>query len=164
MNTTIPNLIDEVSDLLNIGVSEVFRTMLTLEAKPAAVLHDWHASGETLVAGSVGFIGDVNGVVYVHVTAGFARKLASRMLGLAEAELEGDEMVNDVIGELSNMIVGNVKSRLCDSGAPCVLTIPSIVRGQNFKIEPVHSCERRLLAFRCDADHIMVELLMKHST
>ncbi len=91
MNTTIPNLIDEVSDLLNIGVSEVFRTMLTLEAKPAAVLHDWHASGETLVAGSVGFIGDVNGVVYVHVTAGFARKLASRMLGLAEAELEGDE-------------------------------------------------------------------------
>jgi two-component system cell cycle response regulator len=128
MNTTTPNLIDEMRDSLKSGVSEVFRTMLTLEAKPVAVLHEWHAPGDPLVAGCVGFTGDANGVVYVHATARFARTLASRMLGLPEAELQGDEMVNDVIGELSNMIVGCAKSRLCDAGAPCVLTIPSIVR------------------------------------
>lgn len=163
MNTTAPSLIDKVHDLLKNGVSEVFRTMLALEPKPAELPHDWHAAGETLVAGSVGFIGDVNGIVYVHVTAAFARTLASRMLGLSEAELEGDEMVNDAIGELSNMVVGSVKSHLCDSGAPCVLTIPSIVRGQNFRIDPACSSERRLISFCCGTDCIVVELLTKYS-
>ena len=89
MNITTPNLIDDVRGLLTSGVSEVFRTMLALETKSGPVLDDWHAPGETLVAGSVGFIGDVNGVVYIQVTASFARTLAGRMLGLAEAELEG---------------------------------------------------------------------------
>ena len=163
MNDRTRNLSEEVGDLLKGGLSHVFSTMLTLEVTPAEVRSDWHAPGEMLVAGSVGFIGDVNGVVYIRVTAAFARKLAGRMLGLAEAELEGDEMVNDVIGELTNMVVGSVKSRLCDSDAPCVLTIPSIVRGQNFQIEPGCSCERRWLGFCCGADHIVVELLMKRS-
>ncbi len=163
MNTSIPTLIDEVRDSLSAGVSEVFKTMLALEAQPAPARRDWHGPGDTLVAGSVGFIGDVSGVIYMRVTAGFARTLASRMLGLAEAELEGDEMVNDAIGEVSNMVVGAVKSRLCDSGASCVLTIPSIVRGQNFEVEPACSCERRLLGFACGTDYVSVELLMKRS-
>jgi len=164
MTTTIKktNLIDEVGDLLNSSVPEVFNTMLTLEAVPASP-PDLHSSGETLVAGSVGFIGDVNGVVYLHLTAAFARALAGKMLGLTDAELEGDEMVNDVIGEVSNMIVGAVKSRLCDSGSPCVLTIPCVVRGQDFKVASAGASERRLLGFRCGADHFLVELLMKPS-
>lgn len=164
MNTTTPNLIDEMRDSLKSGVSEVFRTMLRLEAKPAAVLDEWHAPGEPLVAGSVGFTGDANGVVYLHVTARFAQTLASRMLGISEAELEGDEIVNDVIGELSNMIVGCAKSRLCDAGAPCVLTIPSVVRGQGFQIEPACRCNHIMLGFRCGVDYVVVELLMEHST
>ena len=164
MNTTIANLTDEMHNSLKSGVSEVFRTMLELEAKPAAVLHQGHAPGEPLVAGSVGFTGDVNGVVYLRVTARFAQTLASRMLGVAKAELEGDDIVNDVIGELSNMIAGCAKSRLCDAGAPCVLTIPSVVRGRDFEIEPACRCDRRLLGFCCGADHIAVELLMEHAT
>jgi chemotaxis protein CheX len=163
MNTTAPNLIDEMRDSLKSGVGEVFRTMLALEAKPAPVLHGWHALGEPLMAGSVGFTGGANGVVYLHLTARFACTLASRMLGLPEAELQGDEMVNDVIGELTNMIVGGGKSRLCDAGAPCVLTIPSVVRGQHFEIEPACRCNRRLLGFGCGVDYIVVELMMEHS-
>lgn len=162
MRTTTSNLTDEVCDLLNGGVTEVFNTLFSLEAKPAP-WHDLHASGETIVAGSVGFIGDVNGIVYLHLTAAFARTLASMMLGMAEAEFDGDEMVNDVVGEVSNIIVGAVKSRLCDSGSSCVLTIPSVVRGSNFHVETTGSSERRELSFQCGAGHLRVELLMKPS-
>ncbi|HXP62274.1 MAG TPA: chemotaxis protein CheX [Dongiaceae bacterium] len=160
MNTTTPSLIDEVPALLSDGVARVFDTMLSLPATPAAV-RDLHQPGQSLVAGSVGFIGDVNGIVYIHVTAPFARSLAGRMLGMAETDLGGDEMVNDVVGELTNMIVGSVKSRLCDSGLSCVLTIPSIVRGQNFSFEPVGSSERRVLGFCCGDDTILAELFIK---
>ena len=162
MKTTTPYPIDEIRELLKNSVSEVFRTMFNITARPAA-LRDIRESNEVLVAGIVGFVGDMNGVVYVYAKASFARALAGRMLGLAEAELDGDEMVNDVMGELSNMIVGPVKSRLCDSGALCELTIPSIVRGQKLRVEPDSSSECRLLSMNCDTELILIELLMKTS-
>ena len=160
MDTIIPNLLDEVPRLLSSGIAEVFDTMLALETNPEPAC-DLHAGKETILAGSVGFIGDANGVVYLKVTAAFARTLASRMLGIVEAELGDDDMVNDVMGELTNMIVGSVKSRLCDSGTPCVLTIPSIVRGESFRVERACASKRRLLGFRCGNEHIVVELQMK---
>ena len=129
--TTAPACpIESVCGLVQAGVARVFDTMLSLKVEPAGA-QDVRASGEPLVAAAVGFVGDVNGVVFIHVSADFARKLARRMLSLADAEPEGDEMVNDVLGELGNMIVGSVKSALCDSGARCMLAIPSIVRGHS---------------------------------
>src|SRR5579862_9668527 len=162
MNTITPHPIDEVREFLKSSVSEVFSTMFNMNARLVA-LRDFRGSDQTLVVGSVGFIGDANGIVYVYVTEPFARTLACRMLGLAESELDGHEMVNDVIGELSNMIVGSVKSRLCDSGVPCVLTIPSIVRGQNLSAEPALASECRLLSILCDTEPILIEILMKRS-
>lgn len=160
MNTTTSSLIDEIKDLLQRSVSDVIDTMFGMTAVPGEV-QDFRGCNETLVAGSVGFIGDVNGMVYIYVRASFARVLASRMLGLTEADIDGDEMVNDVIGELSNMIVGSVKSRLCDSGAPCVLTIPSIVRGQNLRLEPAGPSDSRVFTMLCDTEAMFVEVIMK---
>ncbi len=159
MNQASPLLIDEVCDLLRCSVAEVFRTMLNIEMQEAPLM-DFRRGDEALVAGSVGFIGDVNGVVYVYLKEPYAKTLASRMTGLVESDLEGEEIVNDAVGELSNIIVGAVKSRLCDAGNPCVLTIPSIVRGRSFSAEPVSSAKCRLFTLSCDAEHVLIELLM----
>jgi chemotaxis protein CheX len=161
MNTTTTDPTVKVHDLLKGNVGEVFRTMLSLEVELAEPV-SLQEFGETLVAAYVGFTGEANGVVYLHATASFARKMAGCMLGMAEEELD-DEMVNDAVGELSNMIVGSVKSCLCDSGTPCVLTIPSIMRGNNFKVEVSPSQHHRLLGFSCGKDRVLVELLMKHA-
>lgn len=158
--STTSHLIDDVRDMLGSGVSEVFSTMLTLEPEPADPV-DLQALGEALVTASVGFIGAVNGMVYLHVTSVFARTLAGCMLGMADEEFDGDEMINDAMGELSNMVVGAVKSRLCDEGSPCVLTIPSIVRGHGFSVDAAGCTDRRLLGFRCGDGDLVVELLMK---
>jgi chemotaxis protein CheX len=84
------------------------------------------------------------------------------MLGLADEEIDGDEMVNDVMGEIANMVVGNLKSGLCDRGLTCVLTIPSIVRG-NFSIEPISSSARKVFHFSCETRPLLVEVMIKHS-
>ena len=152
--------IDEVHDLLRGSVPEVFGTMLSMNAEPGEPADFVSTDGETMVAASVGFVGEANGVVYLHLTASFARVLAGRMLGMEEEEFDGDEMVNDVIGELSNMVVGAVKSRLCDEGSACALTIPSFVRGAKLRVGATGGPERRLLGFRCGEGGIVVELLM----
>ena len=78
------------------------------------------------------------------------------------AEIDGEEMVNDSMGELGNIVVGHIKSRLCDRGMPCVLTIPSIVRGSQFTIEPTASATRMVLGFKCDdKEQVAIEVLIK---
>jgi chemotaxis protein CheX len=152
-------MIDDLDHLVSSAVASVFGTMLNLpveEESAAAPI----AEGESQVAGSVGFIGVVTGVVFVYSTVSFARQVARRMLG-AEAALPGEEMVNDAFGEITNMIVGHIKSRLADRGSKCILTIPSILRGSNFTIEPTSSTKRRISTFRCGDSHVVVEVLIK---
>ena len=71
------------------------------------------------------------------------------------------EVMNDAIGELTNMTVGSFKNGLCDAGYPCKLTIPSILHGSNFTIEPISSVTRHIYNFDCGGHRIIADVLMK---
>jgi chemotaxis protein CheX len=43
----------------------------------------------------------------------------------------------------------------------CVLTIPSIMRGSDFTIEPTTTTRRRISTFQCDDSRVVVEVLLK---
>jgi len=151
-----------VEKLTKDAVKEVFEGMLSMKAEvepPGALAQD--AGGQ--IAGSVGFIGEANGVIYLYAGVSFARVITSRMLGISEAEVDSDDMVNDAVGELSNMVVGYVKSRLCDAGWPCTLTIPSIVRGQQLTVESLAQVTRRVVGFRSGTHQFFAEMLIKES-
>jgi chemotaxis protein CheX len=152
--------IDQIEEMIRQAVHEVFGNMLSMslvDETPTEVTED--ASGQ--VAGSVGFIGEATGIIYLYVGARFADTITGRMLSISEAEIDGEEMVNDAIGELSNMVGGYVKSRLSDGGYPCTLTIPSIVRGKQLTIEGVTEVTRRMIGFNHDGHHLQAELLIK---
>ena len=155
-------MIEDIEQLISSAVTEVFGTMLnfkvTLDLNNPPL-----ANGESHVAGSIGFIGRTTGVLFIYSTNSFARCMTSSLLGLTDQEIDGDEMVNDTIGELANMVVGHIKSRLSDRGIPCVLTIPSIVRGNSFTIEPVSSTERKVFVFQCDGRQLVVEVMLRNA-
>jgi chemotaxis protein CheX len=145
----------------NRAVCEVFTTMLRYQLETASA-EGWRMDGRPHLAGCIGFFGKLNGVVYIYTAEPFARHIASRLLGMRESEIDSDELVNDAIGELTNMVVGPVKSRLTDHGAQCVLTIPSIVRGTNFTIETSSETDRRRFGFRCNEGELFAEVLIKN--
>jgi chemotaxis protein CheX len=70
------------------------------------------------VFGSVGFVGAIDGIVYLCIPDDFAEDAAAQILGmtLEEVRSTGDETVKDVIGEITNMTVGGFKNALCDVG------------------------------------------------
>lgn len=152
-------LIGELSELLNHGIGEVFTTMFSSQVEPT-LPPDFSQSEEQLVAGSVGFVGDANGVVYIYLTCGLARRLAAIMLQMSDSDLD-DSMVNDVVAEITNMVVGSVKSNLCDRGTVCALTIPSIVRGRDFSTEASAGSERAHLGYECDQGRFFVEVIAR---
>ncbi len=153
-------MIDDVEELLKAAVHEVFNTMLGLpiqmEEQYVPVQSD-----EPSIAGAVGFIGDLTGVVYVYAPLTLAKAMTAKLAGMELDEIDEDEITNDSIGELTNMIVGHFKSRLSDRGNSCVTTIPSIVRGTNFCIEPISTAVRRVFSFRSGDNQLVAEVMLK---
>lgn len=153
--------IPSICEFMNRHLVDVFETMLSMKAIPA--------SSEDLplfddrVTGSVAFAGDrINGAVYLHMGTQYAGQVAGAMLGLPAEEL-GEPEVNDVVGEVANMLTGGLKSWLCDSGAECAVSTPAIIRGSSFVIEPVPDVEREWLVFDCNENRIAVEIHVKVS-
>jgi chemotaxis protein CheX len=157
-------------DLVNKAMSDVLITMLALNSKLVWVSDDHPGEippslcqNSPVVVGAVGFIGDINGLIYLHLEAEFAKLVTSKLVGLSleDIEVEGDEVVNDAIGELTNMTVGGFKNALCDLGLPCSLTIPSILRGCNFTIEPATDAMRHVYQFETDGHRMTADLLLQ---
>lgn len=156
-------MIDVLQELAKGAVSEVFSTMLSITTQPDPSLKLINNSSQH-IASSVGFIGRITGVIFIYSDDAFARVITSRMLGMDPKDVDEDAMVNDAMGELGNMVMGHIKSRLCDRGLSCVLTIPSIIRGTQFSVEPVTNATRLVLGFRCDEkNQIAIEVLIKET-
>ena len=89
------------------AMNEVFDTMLSMDLELAEEGVQANVAGERIV-GSVGFAGKAVGSVSIQVNEAFAREITAAMLGMEEDEIDGDEEVHDVIGELSNMVGGDL--------------------------------------------------------
>ena len=118
-------------ETLNHFVPEVLRTMAGLSAIPGK--GNANAPQPSVlkgISGSIGLSGRVHGVVYTAFSNSLGQLVAEKILGGSA----GDQDVNDVVAELTNMFTGNLKSILCDRGYNCALSIPSVVRGEEISI------------------------------
>jgi chemotaxis protein CheX len=161
-----------IREYITRAVSDVFKTMLgrvpafvgsTQQPTGSAAPVTPNSDRQLYVVGTVGFIGEVNGLIYLYLEEPFARLCTCQLLGMTDAELQaaGDEVINDAIGELTNMTVGGFKNGLCDAGYPCKLTIPSILRGSNFSIEPISSATRHTYNFDSAGHKVVADILLK---
>jgi chemotaxis protein CheX len=110
------------------------------------------------IVGSVGFVGDINGVIYLYIPLVLAQALVAQLLGLDDAD---DGTICDAVGEMTNMTVGSFKNALCDAGFPCMLTIPTILKGSGISVETIGHAERFLYSFQHAGHRLLAAILMK---
>lgn len=152
----------DIREFISRHLAEVFETMLSKKAVPTDDASVRLAADR--VCGSVGFAGEnVTGVVYLQFSGAFALQAASAMLGIAVEEIGGDEETNDVVGEMTNMLGGGLKSALCNAGFQCAVSTPSIIRGSNFIVEAMPDVERIALSFNCENEPILTEVHIKYT-
>lgn len=115
------------------------------------------------IFGCVGFVGKIDGIVYLCISDDFAGYAASSILGMSPEEVtaEGDAVVKDVIGEITNMTAGCFKNALCDQGYTCKLTLPTIVRGQNLSVAAIKGCTRHVFQFECNGNRLIADIQIK---
>jgi chemotaxis protein CheX len=102
-------------------VEEVWTTFLGAEEPLLPAMGLELATGWSA---AVTITGEWEGMVSVEVPTGMAEEVTRRMLGVADTE---DEDVADAVGELVNMIGGNVKSLM---PGPSVLSLPVVAAGR----------------------------------
>lgn len=98
---------------------------VTLEEVPVS---DGASAGK-LVTG-VGFVGSVMGVVNFELPGPVAERITRKLLCLSDEEPADDQVIKDALGEIANMVVGQVKTRLCEAGKNCVLALPTVFPGE----------------------------------
>ncbi|MCI0541658.1 MAG: chemotaxis protein CheX [Verrucomicrobiales bacterium] len=99
------------------------------------------------VLGTVEFSGKAAGVVHIRLEPRVAQRLAAAIIGVKSEELTNPAEIDDVIGELVNIVAGNLKSNLCDAGITCKLTTPRVSRTTDFQKKTVSGGVSERLAF-----------------
>jgi chemotaxis protein CheX len=116
------------------ATSEVFQTMLDMEVNYIGTGSYAEPSGSGLIS-LVGITGDWGGAGVFCCTPRFAAILCARMLG-SEVDPEKpviNEEVLDVVAEVTNMIVGNMKNTLEVITGPLAISVPTVIHGKNFQ-------------------------------
>ena len=91
-------------------------------AGPASDSHSCHATPAELISGAIGIAGDrINGTVYVHLPESLAHEVTRAMLQCPPDLKVEEREVNDVVGELGNMVGGALKSLSRDADIFCAI-------------------------------------------
>ena len=141
---------------------DVFETMFSLHLEEATKVSAASLTGVRHVS-SVCFAGDATGIVSIHVDLDLSRRMAAGMLGMEPEELEGEGEIQDMLGELGNIVGGNLKSALTDTGLRCALSTPSFTTGSDFMIETLNLERYERFAFAMGEHTVFVEMGIKIS-
>ena len=92
-----------------------------------------HFSGRTMefdqdISAIIGLSGDIRGAVVISMKKEFALKIADTLVGTPHTEIDDD--VVDSIGEIVNIIAGNVKNEV-DGGEKIVISLPTVIKGKD---------------------------------
>ncbi len=140
------------------AVHEIFQSMLGVEPQLESLEHRGEALHNQGVAAIVGYAGESEGSVIFTCDLELAAKLAGLML-MEEVD-PASEDVDDAMGEIGNMIAGQLKNLVCDGGDEVQLSIPVIVRNGDYRLPIPDSYDRwRLTCFHVDGAPFYVEMV-----
>jgi chemotaxis protein CheX len=143
-------------DPLMRAVHRTFKTMLDLDLE-LCTSSDLPFAGDHLLS-DIAFEGRANGTASLRIQPEDGIQIASKILGIPPTDLDDPSCIEDVIGELSNMVVGNFKSNLCDAGLKCKLCPPKLLRTDDFTLRNSAGSLAERIQFRAAHLHLIVEL------
>jgi len=124
--------------LIQVGAKEVFQIMLQSELTDLPDAESQTVTGE--VSAMVGLAGALCGVMSIRCGEHTAEKMAGRMLGSVGKVDPND--VPDAIAEICNMVAGNFKSKVTQLAENCLLSVPTVVRGEDYEMLAVSDGEQ----------------------
>ena len=132
----------------------VFSTMVMLDVVDEPPLDAPVLKFHETVTSMVGLAGSHSGILAIHCPKKLALLVTSNMLGMEMTDV--DEDVNDAMGEIANMVGGDVKHIFSPKGADINLSIPTVIYGSDYALESVSSAESLVMPFVCGEERFLL--------
>ena len=141
------------------AAKEVFETMIFMEIEPAEL--DPNAECDDMLMGSITFRGSLDGCLVVSLCRPCAEVVARNMLAMEPDSPISNEEVCDAVGEVANMVMGSIKSRILDTFPEIEVSIPSVITGRELTGPMIEGAEKTHVPVCIDVDY-MAEFTFLH--
>jgi len=107
----------------------------------------------------VGMAGALCGMTTIRCSAETAIRLASKMAG--DEAAKDPNIVSDALGELCNMVAGNFKAKVSSLADHCVLSVPTVISGDNYAIQAAEPSDGLHVPLSFDGSPIRISLIIQ---
>ena len=150
---------EDLVSRITVATQDVFSMMLGSDAVPGAARTEDGGVGPTEgVVALVGLTGPLVGTGSVCCSPDLACKLAGHMLMTEYAAVDND--VLDAVGEVANMIIGNLKTSIEDQFGAMWLSVPTVVYGRNFTTRSMGRHNWTVVPFSCSGEEMSVQIVL----
>jgi chemotaxis protein CheX len=150
------NSFTEINNKIIESTIEIFTGMVMMEVSVAGEPLLEMAPLKQSITGMVGLAGIHRGVLAVHFPQQVALDVTGSFLGMEVEEINAD--VQDAIGEIANMLGGNLKTILSDRGKDIQLSLPSTISGDEYSFTSHADVDQIILPFQAPAGVFYVEV------
>jgi chemotaxis protein CheX len=149
----------ELAGLMRSATHEVFSTMLGMSLEELDFLVESEPnSSQGGVLSLIGFTGRWMGTGSFLCTPSTACRIADALFLTEHSSVEDEVM--DGIAEMTNMILGNVKTELEERLGPMLLSIPTVIYGRNFVKRSLTRRDWVVVPFVHEGDRIEIHLCL----
>lgn len=138
------------------AAAETFSMMAGITVTAAA---GQEISLEGSVTGTVGIAGAISAIFSMRCSLKAATAFASHMLGVSPEEAAA--LHGDAVGEICNIVAGHFKAKV-GLGDKCMLTVPTIITGRDYRLHPFPKGDRLEMQLAHDQGRMIIALDIRH--
>jgi chemotaxis protein CheX len=147
---------EDLTALVVRHTANVCSTMLAVTVEPTDSAVSPVATPGSAVVALVGLTGAWSGSGVVSCSGPLACRLSGRMLMTEFPAVDAE--VLDAMGEIANMIVGNVKEDLATTLGPLAISTPTVIHGDGLQTRSVEGGTGARLLFACEGGVLEVRV------
>lgn len=137
----------------------VLKTMAFTEAKPGKPFLKSNQEAMGDVTGIIGITGDSQGSLSVTFTQPCIEHILTNMFGEPISGITDE--VKDAVGEITNMISGDARRNLAESGIVLEAAIPTVIAGKNHSVSHQVKTPTLALSFSTEAGDFTIEVALQ---
>ena len=140
------------------SAKEVFETMVFMDMEEIEDPQS-KVEGEALL-GLITFTGDLQGCLGICCSIACARAIAMNMLGIDSPNDLSKEDTCDAMGEIANMVMGSLKTRLLEHFGNLEVSIPSTVTGKELNNNLGENAQKILIKCNIEDEYVTEFMLL----
>jgi chemotaxis protein CheX len=127
----VPDTVAEHGSVVTEGLKQILSQMCGMELEPITEDPTQDAQGGMILS-VISLVGDLEWAVFLGLPKDTAESLALKFAGF-EIPFESADM-GDAVGELTNIVVGQVKKLLDQRGLAVEISLPSVMRAESLEV------------------------------